>query len=79
MNENETCHNCAYEWDSEALDTNGYCPNCASAYESGHTVGFMNALQTLAGIDTDKFLLLIGKTGNERYTLLSKYAYKATE
>ena len=68
---NELCHNCSYEWDLEQIDCNGYCPNCASAYESGHSTGFMEALLQLAGIEPSKLSNLDKLSGNERYTLFA--------
>ena len=67
--DNELCHNCSYEWGHEDLDENGYCPNCACAYESGYSTGSMSALQDLAGIDPSKLSNLDKLSGDERYTL----------
>lgn len=72
MNENENCYNCGYEDDPLNLDANGYCYNCQNAFEKGHSVGFMGALQELAGIDPIKLSNLDKLSGNERYTLFAK-------
>ena len=61
----EKCYNCGYETDPESLDAMGYCYNCQMAYE----VGFMSALQQLAGKNPSELANLDKLSGDERYTL----------
>jgi hypothetical protein len=68
----EKCYNCGYETDPDSLDAMGYCYNCQMAYEVGHEVGFMSALQQLAGVNPGELSNLDKLSGDERYTLFAR-------
>jgi hypothetical protein len=70
--DNEACYNCRYETGADNLDAMGYCYNCQMAYEVGHEVGFMSALQQLAGKNPSELANLDKLSGDERYTLFAR-------
>jgi hypothetical protein len=55
------CFNCGYESEAGSLDAvNGYCQNCANAYDNGLETGQGDTIQTIAGLlsgDKREFIL----------------------
>ena len=57
----QTCQNCGYEDAGNVYDAvNGFCQNCANAYDKGFETGQGDIIQTIAGLlsgDKREFIL----------------------